>query len=691
MNDIKQIPCSCNKDCGGGCPLIAHIQNNKIIKITDNKRAPEFVAGCPRGYLFHKVLYSKNRLLNPLKRIGSRGNGKFKEISWNEAYDLITDKIKNTLSTYGAESIMPLAGSGSLKGLVHNAGKLSMKFFSSLGDCTWYQGSYSSHTVSFAQPFVLGTLFGGVDVETLKYSKQVILWGANISDTRFGSKTENVIKYLKSINIPIIVVDPRRTKTVEKYAAEWIKIKPASDTALMSAVAYILIKEELTILDFINKYSVGFEKFRDYILGKTDGVPKTPEWAENICGLTSKEIRNFALKYASHKPTALIPGLSIQRTIGGEDATRVAIILQTLTGNIALKGGTSGGMFGNGLPSPFVPSIFTGPLKYKYKYPVNSWADIVLEGCCPDIKIIYNIGNNYLNQGPDINKNIKAFNKADFIVTHDSFLTPTARFSDIVLPTTMWPERDDVIYCLDNYICYSQKAVESPANVKNDYAILADLSARLDFYDKFTENKKADEWLDYLLLKSEIDDISKFKETGIYEGKVKNRMAFNDFFTNPDKYPLKTPSGLIEISSEKYAQTGYPAFPECRKIESSKTYPLTLITPHAKYRINSSNDNIDYFKKLSDDTLWINCNDAIERGITDGIEVILFNQRGSLKVKAKVTENIIEGTVCLNQGIWAQFKEDNIPQNAPNILTSTSPTMPSEGPRTHLTFVDVKK
>jgi anaerobic dimethyl sulfoxide reductase subunit A len=686
---MNKINVSCNKDCGAGCPLTAHVENNKIIKITNNELAPKYFIGCPKGFLFQKVLYSKDRLLSPLLRTGKRGDGKFKPISWDKAYQIISDKIKDTIVNYGTDSILPFPASGSCRGTVHNTSLLSKRFFSQLGECTWPVGSYSSHAVSYAVPFVLGTMKCGVDPLTLLDSKMIVLWGANILDTRFGGRSEKILKEAKEKEIPIIVIDPRKTNTVQKLATEWIKINPATDTAFMSAVAYVLIKNNYIDQKYISKYTKGFEEYKQYILGNNDNTPKTPEWAAEVCGTTSVIIERFAKKYAETKPVALIPGLSIQRTIGGEEATRAAIILQTLTQNIGLRGGTSGGLGWCGLPQPNIPSIFKGNLRPRNTFPVYEWADTILSKELADIKLIYNTGSNLLNQGSDINKNIRAFNEVDFVVTHDSFLTPTALFSDIVLPVTMWPERNDIVNCSDNYLFYSNKAVEPPKSVKDDYSIFSELSERLDFQTEFTENRTSDNWLDYILKKSKIEDVEKFKETGIYDDGEHERVAFDTFIKNPDKYPLNTPSGLIEISSSKYAETGYPSIPICREITKKEKFPLTLITPHAKFRINSSNGNIDYFNKQEDDSLWINIEDAEERSIEDNSLVEVFNQRGRITVKAKVTDKIIKGTISLNQGIWVKITALDI-DSAPNILTSTSPTLPSHGPRTHMTFVQVK-
>ena len=573
---IKKINISCNKDCGAGCPLTAHIENNEIIKITNNMLAPEYFTGCQRGFFFQKVLYSKERLLTPLKRVGKRGNGIFEPISWEEAYSTISNNTQKIISKYGTQSILPFPASGSCRGIVHNTDRLSKRFFTLLGECTWPIGSYSSHAVRFSTPFILGTNTCGIDTLTLFDSKLIILWGANILDTRFGGQTEKVLKAIKKKGIPIIVIDPRKSRTVENLATEWIQINPATDTAFMSAVAYILIKKNYVNTEYLKKYTRGYEEYKNYILGDTDEIPKTPDWAAKICGTTSKTIKNFAEKYTETKPTALIPGLSIQRTVGGEEASRAAIILQTLTQNIGIKGGTSGGLFWSGLPNPKIPKIFDNSLKSKFTFSVYEWADAVINKNPSNIKMIYNTGSNLLNQGSDINKNIKAFNKTDFIVTHDSFLTPTAMFSDIILPTTMWPERNDVVTCSDNYLFFSNKAVEPPENVRDDYDIFAKLAEKLDFYTDYTENRKADEWLDYLINKAGIQDSDKFKETGIFDGEKHERVAFRNFIEEPEKYPLNTPSGLIEISSDKYAIVSINS--KSSKIQQLKVPGIFILT-----------------------------------------------------------------------------------------------------------------
>ena len=153
---------------------------------------------------------------------------------------------------------------------------------------------------------------------------------------------------------------------------------------------------------------------------------------------------------------------------------------------------------------------------------------------------------------------------------------------------------------------------------------------------------------------------------------------------------MNTPSGLIEISSEKYKnETGFPEIPICRYYESSEKYPLRLVTPHSRFRINSSNSNIEFYIDKEDDSLWLNTEDANHRNILNNTVVLAFNELGKITVKVKVTDDIMPGVACLNQGIWTHNLDKYVDGSA-NILTSTEPTMPSHGARTHSINIEIE-
>ena len=692
----KTIPVSCNKDCGAGCALLAHVQNGKIVKITDNPLIDEYMKGCIRGYHMPETVHSEQRLKRPLLNTGSRGSGAFKEITWEEAFNRISEKLGEIRETQDCESVLAFNGSGSCRGAFHHTNLQTQRFFSLFGGFTGRADSYSNAAAAYAEKFLFGTRMVGIDPPTLEHSKLIILWGANPSSTRFSSRIESWIRKRKDDGIPVIVIDPRRSRTVRKLATQWIPIQPGTDTAMMAALLHVLLTEGYADLEFAEKYAVGFEDLSSYIMGRTDGIPKDPKWAESICGVPAEATTQLARTYGSAKPVALLPGFSIQRTLGGEETYRLTIALQAATGNIGRLGGSSGGEFKGMLPIPYFPQLPVPETKAFGIIPIYTWPDVVLKGkgggYPTDISAIYNIGTNYLNQGSDIKKNINAFNAVDFVVTHDFFMTPTARHSDIVLPVTSCFEREDVVFPADNYLFYSGKAIEPLYETRNDYEIFCELSERLGFDSDFSENKTQEQWLDDFITESDIEDTEQFKITGIFKGNDHMRVGLSDFVNDPLKNPLNTPSGKIEIRSAAYAETGFSPIPECRITTPSADFPFRLITPHARFRVNSQNSNLPWTDPFKANILQMNRLDGDDLGIDQGDRVRVSSPEGEMVIEANLSEDIIRGTISLLQGTWTVMDDSCVEKGgAANMLTSTTPTMPCQGSRTHSIFVRVEK
>lgn len=690
---INKVPVSCNKDCGAGCPLEAHVENGRILKITDSTYKKPLMHGCLKGFRMTDVIYNKDRILRPKIRTGKRGSGQFRDASWTEALDLVAEKLKSTKETKGAESVMRLGGSGSCRGALHNTATLTQRFLNLYGGYTETMGSFSSEAATFVKKPMFGTKYIGIDVKTLLSSKMIILWGFNPEDTRFGCETESLLKKAADMGIPFYVLDPRKTSTVSRYNAQWLPITAGTDSALMLSMLYLLLTENLANKEFIKKYSSGFEKLESYILGKSDGIKKTPKWASDICGLSVGDIENFTRSYASSSPAALLPGLSIQRAIGGENNDRLGAILQLATANIGIPGGSAGAGQWNSLPSPECGSIAVSLNNSVKHVPVYEWADAAIGGIASgypsDISFIYNVGGNYIGQSSDASKGLEAYKKMDFIVSHDYFMTPTCLWSDVVLPVTTFLEREDILFSETNHLFYSAQASPPIGEARNDYWIFSELAKRSGVLHEFTEGRSESEWIDYFLKNSEITDIDTFKKTGIYEARDQMRVGLLDFVSDPIKNPLKTSSGKIEIDLTLFKSIGGTILPELVMMDVTPEFPLRLVTPHDKFRIHSQNDNIPVFKKLTDDKLWMNTIDAEKRGITDGMIVSIKSEFGLIKNKVKVTDKIASGTVSLNQGAWISANKDNDLIGSVNILTSTVPAMPSRGSRTHSTAVEV--
>jgi anaerobic dimethyl sulfoxide reductase subunit A len=689
------IPVTCNKDCGAGCPLLAYVEDGRVTRIGDNPLGGPYMTGCVRGYQMTRALYAPDRIRKPLVRTGPRGAGQFKEVDWPDALDLVAHRLAEIRDQYGNEAVIHLGGSGSCRGALHNTNDLALRFLGLYGGYTETASNYSVAAADFATPYVLGTKMTGIDAGTLQFSNLIILWGANPSDTRMGCDLEARIREARDRGVDVIVIDPRRARTVRRLGSRWLQVLPGGDAALMMAVLFVLIEEDLIDRGFVAKTSTGFDELEAYVMGTAGHEPKTPAWAEATCGTPAEDIASLARQYGRTRPAALIPGPSIQRNIGGEEAIRMAVALQVATGNLGILGGSTGALAHGSLPYPSVAELRVPPNPIQTSVPVVLWPDAILEGkpggYPSDIKAIYNVGGNYLVQGSDVRKNIRAFEQVEFAVTHDYVLTPTAQYCDVVLPATTFLERNDIVYPKGgNYLLFSNQAVEPVHESRNDYDIFCELAGRLGFLDQFSEGRNEKEWLQHFVARSEIPDFQEFKDTGIYFGKDQSRVALAEFARDPKAHPLRTPSGRVEISSHAYAQTGYPPIPTSRMLPTDEGYPLRLVTPHPRYRTHSQYDNIPWFKQKEKQTLWLHPLDAAARGIDDGQEVYVRSPQGTMRIEAEVTERIMNGVVCLLEGAWPVFDAGGTEAaGSVNVLTSTEPTQPSQGTRTHSVLVEV--
>ena len=400
--------------------------------------------------------------------------------------------------------------------------------------------------------------------------------------------------------------------------------------------------------------------------------------------MPAARIRALAREWARRRPVALIPGLSIQRVLGGEEAVRLAIALQTVTGDLGRPGGSTGGRTWGGLPKPRVGSIPVPSNPAAAGIPANDWADAILrgrDGGHPvDIKAAYDTGGNYVAQGPDIATNIRAMQTLEFSVCHDLFLTTTARYCDVVLPATHWLERDDIVFSSANYLLYSHRVAAPPGRARDDYDIFADLAGALGCGAAFTEGLDAAGWLRRLLEDSEVDDAEEFRRTGIYWGADQERVGLAGFAADPAGSPLSTPSGRVELAGDACAAAGLSPAPAARVPAPEPGRPLAFISPKSRFRVHTQLAAIPWFRERDDRSLWMHPADAAARRIADGDEVVVTSARGRVRCACRVTDEIMEGVVSLLAGIEPYFDADGCDTaGAANVLTSAEPTLPSRG------------
>ena len=660
------ITTTCSYDCGARCLLKVQVEDGRIFRITTKKIDGLNITACPRGLLQKEVVYDKNRLLFPMKRTGERGSGRFVIISWDEAIQTIAGQIKKTIKLYGSESIYFLVNTGSLSTL-NNTRAATKRFFGLLGKCTTAWGDVSFEGALQSSLATFGTPFTGSTRNNLLYSKLIILWGWDPLVSRFGSDTSYYLSKARKAGTRIICVDPRRNRSCAALADEWIAVKPGTDAAMLIAMAHVMVQEKLYDKNFIEKYTSGFEKFCDYITGREDGQVKNPQWAELICGVPAKVITMLAREYAGSKPAALLTGWSPGRSAFGEQFHRAASTLAVMTGNIGIKGSfVSGGADLIDLGA-FKDRIPVPETSHNMVHKTDLYNAIIYgksKNYPSDCKLLYLTGSNLLNQHLNLNKGKKALLCPEFIVVHDLFLTPTAKYADIVLPVTHFLEHEDIgqPWIGGPYLIFMNKAIKTiSGEPKSDLKIFSELAAELQINNY--NNKTDEEWLGFLLEREPgFPDLRTLRKESVFHFKNNNfKVAFKEQIESIKKHPFPTPSGRIEIYSSKFAEMNNPLIPSIPKYIPSwegpedklaQDFPIQIIGPHSRARVNSQFYNIEKFEKLKDDALWINPEDAITRGIVDGDKVYVFNERGRICTKVKVTDAIMPGVASIDQGQW---------------------------------------
>lgn len=714
--------------CGGTCLLKMHVRDGEIIRIeTDDGEDPQYRA-CARGRAYRQRVYSPNRIVYPLKRVGVRGEGKFERISWDEALSTVASELIRVKKMYGPASILFKWSSG-------DGGELGPTLHRRLlfmaGGCSEVWGIASAEGAVFNQIATFGTSNTTNGRDDLLNSRLIILWGSNPTDTVLGTNTAWYLVRAREAGTKIVSIDPRYTNTAALCASQWIPIRPGTDAAMAIAMAYVIIKEKLQDQKFLDTYTIGFEKFKDYVMGAEDGISKTPQWAEDITGVSSIAIEKLARQYATIKPAALITGIGPGRTAYGEQYHRAASTIAAMTGNIGIHGGeaatNSWGIvtypfikLGQGVPIPANPVESKAPPR-KNAFPywgenlihrvghvhMAKVSDAILKGKSggypADYKLLYLVNTNYPNQYPNLNKGVEALKAKtlEFIVMFEQFMTPGAKFADIILPVNTCLERNDfMIGESPAFYGFMGKAIDPVGESRSHLEICAALSTRLGITD--FSDKTEDEWIRQIAIGSpHITDYEAFKKAGIHKIKRdETHVAFKQQIDDPENNPFPTPSGKIEIYCQRIADMNDPLIPPIPKyIETwespndllAQKYPLQLITTAFWRRALSQFDNIPWLRELETQAVKINSVDAETRGIKDGDMVRVFNDRGATTLRSKVTERIMPGVVDIPHGAWYDPEKNEVDKGGcANVLTRDAPS-PGGAYPTNTSLVQVER
>jgi len=679
----------------------------------------------------------KGFLASPENPQGVRGQDEFVRVSWDQALDLIDAQHKRIRESYGPSSIFAGSYGWRSNGVLHKAATLLQRYMSLAGGYTGHLGDYSTGAAQAIMPYVVG----GNEVYqqqtswplVLEHSEVVVLWSANPLNTlkiAWNASDEQGIPYfdaLRKSGKRLICIDPMRSETMDFFgeSAEWIAPHMGTDVAMMLGIAHTLVENGWQDEAFLARCTSGYETFADYLLGATDGIAKTAEWAADICGVPAEKIRELAALFHNNT-TMLMSGWGMQRQQFGEQKHWMLVTLAAMLGQIGTPGGGFGLSYhfangGNPTRRAAVLASMQGSVKGGTdavdKIPVARIVEALenpggfyqhngLDRHFPDIRFVWWAGGANFTHHQDTNRLIRAWQKPELVVISECFWTAAAKHADIVLPATTSFERNDMTMTGDysNQHMVPMKRVVPPRDeARDDLEVFAELSERWEQGggERFTEGKTDLEWLEtfYQIAGQRgaaqgvtLAPFAEFWEANaIVEMPASDENAkfvrFADFRRDPENHPLKTESGKIVIHSERIASFNYadcPPHPMWLEPDewqgNAEPEQLQVLSAHPAHRLHSQlnySSLRDQYAVAGREPVTLHPDDAKARGIADGDVVRVWNHRGQVLAGAVVSDGIKPGVICIHQGAWPDLDAENggiCKNGAVNVLTKDLPS-----------------
>jgi anaerobic selenocysteine-containing dehydrogenase len=679
---------ACPHDCPDTCAMIYTTEQGVLTGVRGNPEHPMTRGSlCVKVKDFEKHHYNPDRLMFPMKRVGPKGEGKFERISWDEALDTIFERFAEVARSHGPEAILPynyLGNEGLVQGLT-----VGDAFFNKMG-ATVAEKTFCGSGSCTAWLLTNGPT-NGTDPLSFTQSKYIVIWGCNSISTNLHHW--HIVKDAQRNGAKVVVIDPYKSRTAKE--ADWhIMPRPGTDGALAMAMIHVIINGNLCDLDYVEKYTVGFEQLRER------AEKFTPEYAETLCGVPASDIRMLAHEYATTRNAALRPGVAVERSAGGSQALRAIFSLPALTGSWKDPGG----------------GIYQMPL---WEFPVH-WdrvcrPDLIPEGTRtinvlklgevltgesglnPGVHALMVYNCNPVSQSTDTDKIVRGLEREDlFTVVSEHFVTDTARYADILLPATMAAEHDDMMFSWGHFFfTLNEKAIEAPGECVSNAELFRRLAKRFGFKEpqfSMSEKELMEWYVDWSSPKMDGCDMDYFRRHGFW------RLAVGDAATRTPHAEgnFPTPSGKVEFYSEAAATGGNFVAPPFRQMyeamqggekldplpdyvppfESAGTaeaqarkFPLNIVSPKSHAFLNSQYANED--RKIAvqgEQAILINPTDAQSRGVAEGALVKVFNDRGHFHGAARVTEDVPPGVVVASLGYWRTLNRGG----AVNIISSSA-------------------
>ncbi|MEE8414382.1 MAG: molybdopterin-dependent oxidoreductase [Dehalococcoidales bacterium] len=675
-NEEKIVKSYC-RSCHGGCGVLVSVRDGRIVRIEGDPESPASRGSmCSKGLAAMQLVYHPDRVTYPLKRAGSRGEGKWQRISWDEALDTITGKLKQVKMEFGAESIVLGYGTG------RNYESFLYRFSNLLGTPNVLTAGHMCYGSRIAATAITCGKLPVCDFD--KNPACIIVWGNNILWTNPDEQVGVRLSRALSNGAKLIVVDPRLTFVAGK-ADIWLQLRPGTDAALALGMANVIITEQLYDKTFVRDYVYGWDKFVE----RAQEYP--PEKVEEITWVPAEMIRKSARLYAQSKPACIQWGVAIEQTINCIDSNRILTDLMAITGNLDVPGGNvfytppkvrtiSEFALHRNLP-PEQAEKRLGGSTYKLANriavltPKEVWDAIFTDKPYP-VKAMLLHGTNPLITRAHSKEVYRALSQVDFLAVTDFFLTPTAELADIVLPAATWLEFDDIgDYMFRHGYIFARKKVVQIGECWSDHKIFSELGKRLGQENYWRDDPEGD--LDYILEPSGLT-WQQFAEIGFLQGEMEYRKH--------EKRGFSSPTRKVELYSTILEEWGYDPLPRYREIPESpiskpemiEQYPYILITGaripvffHTEYRM------IPWLREIHPDPIVeIHPDLGKEHGIKDGDWVFIESPRGKVKQRARLTTGINPGVIAAQHGWW--FPEIKDPGHGwdmsnINILTDNDP------------------
>ena len=735
----------------------AEVENGRLVGVRPFAKDPD---PSPIIQSMVDAVYDESRILRPMFRKGwldhgpggnrqARGAEPFVAVPWDEALDLVAAEIERVRTEHGNQAIFGGSYGWSSAGRFHHAKTQVQRFLGTIGGFTRQVHTYSIAAGYTILPYVLGSAQAAMADATswdsiVENSELIVAFGGipmkNTQVSSGGPGQHVAGPYLKQAHqagVEFVNVSPIRDDAGDFLGAEWLALRPNTDMALMLALAHTLDSEDLANQEFLQKYCVGYARFAHYLRGSDDGQPKDADWAAPICQIDPDTIRTLARRMAS-KRTMINTNWSLQRGDHGEQPFWMTVVLAAMLGQIGLPGcgfGFGYGSMGNiGNPRQALPT----PMLSAGENPCDSWipvariADTLLnpggvydfdgkQRTYPDIRLVYWCGGNPFHHHQDLNRLVEAWQRPETIIVNEPWWTATAKFSDIILPSTTTLERDDIgATSRDRFILAMEQTIEPVGEARHDYDIFCGLAQRMGAAAAFTEGRDAADWLRHIYDRARqqaaerdvtLPSFDDFWTDGHIEIPRPDNphVMFADYRADPELFRLSTPSGRIEIFSEGIDGFGYddcPGHPtwlepvEWLGGQVAQRYPLHMISNQPRTRLHGQMDN----GKISRDSkiqgrepVWIHTDDAAARGLATGDVARLFNDRGEILAGILVSPEVRQGVVQLSTGAWYDPADTSAANSLdkhgnPNVLTLDKGTSRlGQGPIAHSALIEIEK